>query len=90
VKDNDGGTPMHWAAIIGHVDAIKVLKELGTDVSAKDNDGGMPMHWAAISGHDGAIKALQELGADVSAKDNDGWTPLDVAKTSLSWPRLTS
>ena len=34
-KENDGSTPMHYAAYNGHVDAIKELKEGGGGVQEK-------------------------------------------------------
>jgi ankyrin repeat protein len=62
---------MHSAALNGHVDTIKILKEAGSDVSVHMNDGSTPMHWAAWNGYVKAIKALKEAGANVSMHMND-------------------
>ena len=77
VKDGIFWNPIR--ASYGQVDAIKTLKEMGADISAKEEDEGTPMHWAAENGHVGAIMALKEAGADVLAKDADGWTPMHRA-----------
>ena len=67
----DGSTQMHAAAVNGHVEAIKALKEAGADVVAKRANGSTPMHSAALNGHVDAIKALKEAGADVTIIGSD-------------------
>jgi ankyrin repeat protein len=61
-----------WAR---HVDMIKVLKDIGGDVSSTTDDGKTPMHLAAAEGHVETIKALIEAGGNVSAKKFNGATP---------------
>lgn len=75
----DGGTPLHWAAGQGRVEAIKALKAAGADVMVKDGDGRTPMHCAAEKGHVSAIRALKEAGGVVTAKDAEGKTPMHCA-----------
>ena len=70
------------SATNGHAEAIRILKELGADVSAQSNFGNTPMHLAANGGHGGALRVLEELGADVSAQQNDGFTPMHFAARS--------
>ena len=36
-KDNNGGTPLHWAALNGHKDVAELLLANRADVNAKDN-----------------------------------------------------
>ena len=31
-------TPLHWAALSGHTDIVKLLIEKGADVNAKNDD----------------------------------------------------
>ena len=77
-KDNNGDTPLHWAAERGEK-IIRALVELGADANAKNNKGETPLHRAALEGHAeiAQAQALIAAGADVNAKDNDGKTPLD-------------
>ena len=71
-----GSTPLHRAAIGGHVDAITALLEAGADPKARTEGGSTPLHWAAIGGHADAITALLEAGADLEARSEGGTTPL--------------
>jgi len=75
-KDNNGRTPLRWAASEGHADVARLLVDAGADVNAKDNNGWTPLRWAASEGHADAARLLVDAGADVNAKDNNGWTPL--------------
>jgi ankyrin repeat protein len=51
----------------GHVDAVRVLVEVGAEVEASAADGATPLHVAANHGHVAVVKTLVELGADKEA-----------------------
>ena len=38
-KDEYGGTPLHWAAVLGRVEIARQLIAAGADVNARDNHG---------------------------------------------------
>jgi ankyrin repeat protein len=43
----DGVTPLHWAALGGHVQIVRLLLACGADVNARETSyGGMPAGWA--------------------------------------------
>jgi hypothetical protein len=43
----DGVTPLHWAALGGHVEIVKLLLAQGADVNARETGyGGTPVGWA--------------------------------------------
>jgi len=81
-KNNDGWTPLHYAAWNGHIDAVQYLVEkANANVEAKDDIyGSTPLHYAAEKGHVDAMQYLVEkANANVEAKDNDRCTPLQCA-----------
>ena len=82
----DGWTPLHWAAWMGHKEVSKLLIEKGADSNATSHllGGITPLHWAARGGHEEIVELLVANGADVNTKTDDGHTPLDVAFTSQS------
>jgi ankyrin repeat protein len=61
LKDNNGRTPLSWAAEGGDKAAVKVLLENGAELESKDNNGQTPLSWAAERGHEAVVK-----GADYS------------------------
>jgi len=81
-EDDDGWTPLHWAAYRGHVEIVKLLLERGANPNAKNNNGWTPLHIAAHEGHVEIVKILLERGADPWIADNGGQIPLDYAKDS--------
>lgn len=45
---SDGGTPLHWAAWHGRVDAVRTLLQLGAPIDVRDGTyGSSPVAWAA-------------------------------------------
>jgi len=79
VDKMDSGTPLHWAAIYGQMDACKTLLKRGALVNALDEHGNTPIFWA-VTGNEAAIaKLLIKAGADLRLKNEDGETPLEQA-----------
>ena len=63
-KDATGATPIHYAALNGHCDVVRLLVERGADVNSTDNQyGATPAGWA--------IEYLRELGGFLAIELND-------------------
>ncbi len=73
------GTPLHWAAYMGHAEAARRLIRQGIDVNARDQVGRAPLHRAAAMGHHAVIEVLIDAGADINARGDDGSVPLHWA-----------
>ena len=67
-------TPLHRAALKGHLNVVDYLLEEGADVNA--NGGDSPLHWAVYGGHANIVSVLLSNGANVNAQSPGGWTPL--------------
>ncbi|KAJ3679152.1 hypothetical protein LUZ60_017163 [Juncus effusus] len=81
LPDNDGRSPLHWAAYKGFADCIRLLLFLDAYRSRQDKEGCTPLHWAAIRGNLEACTVLVQAGKkeDLSVKDNTGFTPAQLA-----------
>ncbi|MCK5690792.1 ankyrin repeat domain-containing protein, partial [Myxococcota bacterium] len=76
-ENNRGNTPLHYAAVDGHVETVRALVKLGATI---DTDGrGMTLQGAAERGHAESVAVLLELGAEISARDYNGDTALHSA-----------
>nr|XP_058932561.1 ankyrin repeat domain-containing protein 66 isoform X2 [Kogia breviceps] len=73
-------TPLHWAAIKGHVEVLKLLIEHGARPCLVTDVGWTPAHFAAESGHLNVLKTLHALHAAIDAPDFFGDTPKRIAQ----------
>ncbi len=81
-KDENGRTPLHWAARGGHFEVLQYLVDRGADLNAIDNNGIAPLHSLARSGQTEAARLLIDKGADIDIKDPVKLTPLNMAAES--------
>ena len=67
------------AAIVGDLDAVRRLLDLGLPVDATDSQGCSALLRAAGGGHRALVELLLERGADPALAANTGATPLSAA-----------
>jgi hypothetical protein len=79
VKDLYGSTPLHCAALNGHIEIARLLLQNGAEVNAKGRWDTPPLHLAAIQGHIDILHLLVENGADLESQDNAGMRALHLA-----------
>eukprot|EP00913_Durusdinium_trenchii_P007558 g7102.t1 len=90
-QDQQGRRPLHWCAVAGQLECLKLLIKAGADVSAPDVDGRQPLWWARGPGASAeCAEELLQHGAEVDSCDANLHTPLlealmrsDEAKTSI-------
>ena len=75
-----GRTPLHLAALEGHLDMVRLLLAEGAAVDALDVMRRTPLYLAAERGHVDVVLALLEEGADANARESErGYRPLHIA-----------
>ncbi|XP_078443252.1 ankyrin repeat family protein with DHHC zinc finger domain-containing protein [Wolffia australiana] len=81
VPDNDGRSPLHWAAYKGFADCVRLLLFLDAYRGRQDKEGCTPLHWAAIKGNLEACTVLVQAGKkeDLTMTDKTGLTPAQLA-----------
>ncbi|CAH0055787.1 unnamed protein product, partial [Clonostachys solani] len=79
LRDHNGRTALHLAAIAGRAEVVSQLVELGADKEAKSRAGQTPLHFAAS---ELVARLLVELGADKEAQDHTRQTPLHFASAT--------
>jgi ankyrin repeat protein len=62
-KDNNGMTPLMWAAYKCHLTAVELLLENDADVNAKNNDGKTAFNLAEGGIYTEIIEVLKQGGA---------------------------
>ena len=81
LRDKDGHTLAHWAALGGHVQVLEYLIANGApENDHSDNDyGPKPIHWACVNGHITTVNYLLDRGIPVDECDYNECTPLIIA-----------
>ncbi|XP_054804838.1 protein S-acyltransferase 24-like [Prosopis cineraria] len=81
VPDNNGRSPLHWAAYKGFADCICLLIFLDAYRGRQDKEGCTPLHWAAIRGNLEACTVLIQAckKEDLMVTDYTGLTPAQLA-----------
>lgn len=78
--NEEGFTPLHYAAKNKHRDIVAILLKSGADVSIPTvKDKRYPLHLAASAGDLEITKMLVEAGADINSREIDDETPLYYA-----------
>ncbi|NP_001295695.1 probable protein S-acyltransferase 23 [Jatropha curcas] len=79
--DNDGRSPLHWAAYKGYADTVRLLLFRDARQGRQDKEGCTPLHWAALRGNVEASSVLVQAGTklELTVKDKAGLTPVEVA-----------
>ncbi|WP_160168317.1 ankyrin repeat domain-containing protein [Novipirellula maiorica] len=72
-------TALGWAALHGHVEAVRCLLAAGADTSRLDALSMTALHNAALGNQPAIIKMLVDTGFDLHAEAFDKMTPLHVA-----------
>ena len=78
-RDEDGATPLHYAAWAGALALCERLIDAKADLRATDYAGRTPLHYAAAYGRGDVARRLLTAGADPNAPDTSGYTPLHLA-----------
>jgi uncharacterized protein len=85
-RDDDGSTPLDWAAAFAQTDILKLLIQRGAKTDVTDKRGNTPLISAAcgcalatMNSAYNVVKILLDQGAKVNARNQDGRTALMMA-----------
>jgi ankyrin repeat protein len=76
-KDKLLTTPLHYAALYGNAESVRILLDGGADVNALDSREATPLIYAAYNFE--KTRLLVERGASVKVVARNKMTPLDIA-----------
>ena len=79
IRDENGWSPLHFAAFKGSNETIGFLLVFNADIDAKNENLETPLHLAAWNGMLDNVRLLIKLGADINAQDQIGQTPVKMA-----------
>lgn len=79
-QDEDGRTPLHWAALKETPASMEILLKAGAAINPQDKNGETPLHWAAMNHKNPALmETLLNAGAEVNRLDSADRSPLHQA-----------
>jgi ankyrin repeat protein/L-ascorbate metabolism protein UlaG (beta-lactamase superfamily) len=78
-RNDEGCTPLHYAALGGSLDVVEALLTAGADPDARTDAEHTPSYYAAFGGHVAVFRRLRTAGADVRTVDAVAATLLHAA-----------
>lgn len=78
--DEQGITPLHWAATRRDGETCALLLAMGAELEPRDGQGSTPLHYASFLGNPGSTRALLEAGANPELRNRDGTSSRDHAR----------
>ncbi|CAK4081654.1 unnamed protein product [Aphanomyces euteiches] len=76
--NEDGAAPLYLASEFGHANDVKLLLNVGANISLSNLNGASAVHIASERGHLSIVQTLLPH-SNLPLIDNDGWTPLHSA-----------
>ncbi|KAI8340687.1 hypothetical protein BC941DRAFT_467856 [Chlamydoabsidia padenii] len=80
-KDDDGTTPLIYAACFGKADIAQLLLSSGAKIDIQDSFGWSALMWATNNNQEQLVKILLEHGASSQTKSAKGRTVFDFVNT---------
>ncbi|KAK6537708.1 hypothetical protein TWF694_011876 [Orbilia ellipsospora] len=78
--DEEGSSPLIYAACFGHEEVVVLLVDAGANVNLQDSHKWSPLTWAMTNRHKGIAKILLEHGASSEIKTTSGGTAFDFVE----------
>ena len=78
-RDDDGLTPLMWAAQDQHIDIVNSLLEIEKELDLQDARGRTSLHIACLTDNVELVKLFLQRGASIDATDHTGSTALHIA-----------
>lgn len=63
-QNNSGNTPLHWACLNGHLEAVKVLLEHGADPTITNQKGHDPIYEAELNDKSDVVEWVLKEGGE--------------------------
>lgn len=84
--DDDGRTPMHYAAGLDNIDIVELLERNEGWLDISDGYGGTPLHWAAMKNALQVINYFVQKEINLDDELKNGETPLLLALRGRALP----
>ncbi|KAJ5698116.1 NACHT nucleoside triphosphatase [Penicillium macrosclerotiorum] len=78
-SEGETASPLYYASLLGLVQVIEKILNVGYDVKVQGGELGNPLQAASFNGHHEAVQLLIERGADVNASGGRFGTALQAA-----------
>ncbi|KAJ3065397.1 hypothetical protein HDU98_011251 [Podochytrium sp. JEL0797] len=85
----DGGSPLHWACLNGHLEVVKTMVERGANVGKRNKEGMSALGLAEMMGRDRLVNWIVE-NCDVGLDDDSNLADAMDAKADMAGSSSTS